>query len=218
MTCYIERLSSPKEQGVLLECMCVPKDIVSGNALDIVIRAKEKNEHKSLATMEKKKSKREELRQKVAVVLTKGINPSSWNVDDLKNMAKWFKLPSDPALPTRREELIERYEQTKLRTMTGTILPDVALMTADSIPALQDLTNPMAIGIASVMNPMTLSLASAIDAPVLAPALVLAPSVAAEVAPNVASDVAPAVNAGVTLSVASGAKLSATSKEKKNKQ
>jgi hypothetical protein len=50
--------------------------------------------------MEKKKSERDELRQKVAAVLTKGTNPSNWNVDDLKNMVKWFKLSSDPALPT----------------------------------------------------------------------------------------------------------------------
>jgi hypothetical protein len=60
--------------------------------------------------------------------VTKGTNPSTWNVKDLKNMVKWFKLPSGPALPTHRQELIERYEQTKLRTVSGTILPDAAPM------------------------------------------------------------------------------------------
>jgi hypothetical protein len=119
------------------------------------------------------------------VVLTKGTNPSNLNVDDLKKMVKWFKLPSDPALPTRRQDLIERYEQMKLRTITGTILPDADPMPTDSIPALQALTNPMPLGLASVMNPMALGLASAIGpaalapAPVIAPALVIAPDVAA---------------------------------------
>jgi hypothetical protein len=64
--------------------VCVEGHHVSGNVLDVVIRAKEKKEQKRLATMEKKKSERDELRQKFAVVLTKGTNPSNWNVDDLK--------------------------------------------------------------------------------------------------------------------------------------
>jgi hypothetical protein len=113
-------------------------------------------------------------------------------VDDLKNKVKWFKIPSDPALPTRRKELIYIYKQTKLRTTRGTILPDADPIPAASVPALQALMNPMALGLASLMNPMTLDLASAIGSAVIAPAPVLAPTVAA--------DVAPAATAGVTLS------------------
>jgi hypothetical protein len=149
------------------------------------------------------------LRQKVAVVLTKGTNPSNWNVDDLKNMVKWFKLPLDPAFSTSRQELIQRYEQTKLRKMTSTILPDAAPMTADCIPSLRALKNHMALGLASVSNPMALDLASVIGPAVLAPTRVLAHAVAA--------DVIPAVDAEVTLSVAARSTLSATSKEKKKK-
>jgi hypothetical protein len=199
---------------------------VSGNASDIVIRAKEKKEQKRLATMEKNKSERGKLIQKLVDVLTKGTNPSNWNVYDLKNMVQWFKIPLDPALPTCRQELIERYKQTKLRTTRGTILPDDSPMPTDSIPALQALTIPMALGLASLMNTMALGLASAIGPAVLAPVHVIAPTVTADVAPTVADDVAPVAASGVTLSAASGVTLSVTTgvtlsttgKEKKKKQ
>jgi hypothetical protein len=124
--------------------VCAEGHHVSGNALEIVIRAKDMNEQKMLATVEKKKSESNELRQRVAAVITKDDNPSTWNVDDLKNMVKWFKFPSDPALPTCRKELFEICEQTKLRTVRGAFLPDAAPVPAASILTLQALRNPMA--------------------------------------------------------------------------
>ena len=40
-----------------------------------------------------------------------------WNVADLKVMVQWFKLPDDPEMPARKQELIQRYEHKKLRTV-----------------------------------------------------------------------------------------------------
>jgi hypothetical protein len=134
-------------------------------------------------------------------------------MDDLKNMVKWFKLPSDPALPQRRQELIERHAHMKLRTMTGTVLHDAAPMTTDSIPAFQALMNTMALGLASVMNLMALGLASEIGPVVVAPAPVLAHAVDDDAAPTVAADIAPAFAAGFTLSVAAKDNLYATAKD-----
>jgi hypothetical protein len=144
------------------------------------------------------------------MVLTKGTNPSTWNMDDLKNMVKWFMLPLGPVLPTHRQEFIDRYEQTKIRAAIGTILPYAAPMPAASVPALQAPPNPMpTLGLASLTNPMALDLASAIVLSVLAPAT--ASYIAPDVAADVAADVAPAAAAGVTLTVATG-------KEKENKK
>jgi hypothetical protein len=38
-------------------------------------------------------------------------------MSDLKVMVQWFKLPSNPAMPARKLDVIERYKQTKLRTV-----------------------------------------------------------------------------------------------------
>jgi hypothetical protein len=115
-------------------------------------------------------------------------------VDDLKNMVKWFKIPYDPVLPTRRQELTR-----------GTIIPDDAPTPADSIPALQALMNPITLDLASLTNLVVLGLASAIGPAVLVPAPVIDPTVAA--------DIAPAATTGVNLSAAA-----ATGKEKENKK
>jgi hypothetical protein len=46
-------------------------------------------------------------------------------VADLKTMVQWFKLPVNPAMLARKQELIERYKQTKLRKVhDGSYLED----------------------------------------------------------------------------------------------
>jgi hypothetical protein len=105
-------------------------------------------------------------------------------VDDLKNMVMWFKLPSDHALPTCIQDIIDRYDQMKLRTLRDTILPAGAPVHAASIPALQALMNPMpTLVLASVIDMAalqalmnTLGLASMIGPAVdLAPPPIIAP-------------------------------------------
>jgi hypothetical protein len=176
--------------------VCAEGHHFSRNALEIAIRANERNEQKMLATMDKKKTERDELRQKVVAVLIKVTQPSCWNVDNHKNMVKWFKRPSDPALPTRRQELIEIYDHMKLITVRDTCqdgatfpLPTDYPIPAASVPTLQALTNddPMSVlSIDYVINP-TVDLT---HAPILAPA------------PAVAADFAPAAAAGETLPAA----------------
>jgi hypothetical protein len=49
--------------------VCAEGHHVSGNALEIIIRAKDKNEQKRLVRIEKKKTECKKLRQKVVAVL-----------------------------------------------------------------------------------------------------------------------------------------------------
>jgi hypothetical protein len=135
-------------------------------------------------------------------------------------MVNWFKIPSDPASPARRQYLIDRYEQTKPRTVRYIILSAVAPvpMPVAFIPALQSLMNPMpTLGLASAIGPdvlqalmnlmPTIGLDSAIGpAPLqfLINPLGLAPIIAP--APAVAADVAPAAAAGVTIAAPSNKK------------
>jgi hypothetical protein len=40
------------------------------------------------------------------------------NVQQLKALVKWFKRPGDSKMPSKKQELIQRYEQTKGRVQT----------------------------------------------------------------------------------------------------
>jgi hypothetical protein len=95
--------------------VCAEGHHVNGDALAIIKRYKEKKEQERLANDNKKLKERQELKRRIAIVLTKGNDPTRWNVADLKTMVQWFKLPANPAMPAQKQELIVWYEQTKLR-------------------------------------------------------------------------------------------------------
>jgi hypothetical protein len=38
-------------------------------------------------------------------------------MSDMKVVVQWFKIPPDPAVPARKQDIMQRYEQTKLRTV-----------------------------------------------------------------------------------------------------
>ena len=43
----------------------------------------------------------------------KGNTPASWDIKDLKIMVSWFKYIRDSKMPTTKDKLITRYEQTR---------------------------------------------------------------------------------------------------------
>jgi hypothetical protein len=105
--------------------VCAKGHHLNGGALDIIKRSKEKKEQERLAKDNKNLKERQELKRRIAIVLTKGNYPMRWNVADLKTMVQWFKLSANPAMPARKEELIERYKQKKLRKVhDGSYLED----------------------------------------------------------------------------------------------
>ena len=52
------------------------------------------------------------MQQKVEAVRQKGNTPASWDVKDLGIMVSWFKCIGDSKMPTTKDKLITRYEQT----------------------------------------------------------------------------------------------------------
>ena len=52
------------------------------------------------------------MQQKVEVVHQKGNTLASWDIKDLKIMVSWFKCIGDSKMPTTKDKLITRYEQT----------------------------------------------------------------------------------------------------------
>jgi hypothetical protein len=39
-------------------------------------------------------------------------------------MVQWLKIPLDPAMPARKQDLVQRYEKTKLRTVQDVTYED----------------------------------------------------------------------------------------------
>jgi len=53
------------------------------------------------------------MQQKVEVVHQKGNTLASWDIKDLKIMVSCFKCIGDSKMPTTKDKLIARYEQTQ---------------------------------------------------------------------------------------------------------
>jgi hypothetical protein len=83
-----------------------------------VKRSIEKRENTRLEKEIKKNRERRELKQKYDAVLAKSTEPQRLTVSEIKTKVQWFKLPRDPAMPARKQDLMQRYEQTKLRKVT----------------------------------------------------------------------------------------------------
>jgi hypothetical protein len=94
-------------------------------------------------------------------------------------MVKRFNLPSDPAIPTRRQESISWYTQIKLRIVRDTYIDDITQ-------------------IAPAVAPPTLALAA-----VIAPAAAIAPAVEIALAAAIAPAAAIALPAKISAALAS---------------
>jgi hypothetical protein len=87
--------------------VCAKGHHVNGDALDIIKSSREKKEQERLVKENKKRNECEDIKHKFGGALAKGVDPSIMNVSDLKVMVQWFKLPSDPDIPARKQDLIE---------------------------------------------------------------------------------------------------------------
>ena len=83
-------------------------------ALEKVRACHELKRQKELELIRKRDEEEEKLRQKVLAVLQK--EEVHWTVGDVRVMVSWFKRPGDSKMPSTKELLKQRYEQTKNRS------------------------------------------------------------------------------------------------------
>jgi hypothetical protein len=89
-------------------------------------------------------------------VLAKSIEAQRWTVSELKTMVQWSKLPRDPTMPAQKQDLMHRYEQTKLRTVTGTHHEDLTtnadITTQHEMPNESEPPDTLGVGIETMVN------------------------------------------------------------------
>jgi hypothetical protein len=112
---------------------------VNVDALAIIKRTKDKKEQERLEKETKKLKERKELKRKFKfnILLANGNYSNRWNVADLEVVVQLFKLPADPVMPARKQELVERYEHAKLRKVQ-----DVAYLDDENDYAIIDAVFP----------------------------------------------------------------------------
>jgi hypothetical protein len=71
-------------------------------------------EEKQVAKAVRKEEAEASLKRKVEKAKSKG-GPEKWTGDDLKAMVSWFKRPGDSKMPTKKVDLLRRYQLTCIR-------------------------------------------------------------------------------------------------------
>jgi hypothetical protein len=102
--------------------VCAEGHHINGDALQIVKISIERRENTRSEKEIKKNRERRELKQNYDAVLAKSAEAQRWTVSELKTIVQWFKMPSDPVMLAQKQNLMQRYEQTKLRTVTHVLL------------------------------------------------------------------------------------------------
>jgi hypothetical protein len=106
--------------------VCAKGHHANGDALVFVKRSIEKREQEKLDREQEKSKRRADkdiISNKIMMPSSRKVTLHRWTVLDLKTMVQWFKLPTDPIKPAQKQDLMQRYEQTKLRTVTHLELP-----------------------------------------------------------------------------------------------
>jgi hypothetical protein len=89
-------------------------------------------------------------------VLVKSSEAQRWTVSELKTMVQWFTLPRDPTMPAQKQDIMHRYEQTNLRTVTGTHHEDLTInadiTTHHELPNEPEPTDAIGVGIETMVN------------------------------------------------------------------